>query len=464
MTTTAPVRTTTAPPAHGAPALAPAGRGVGTGVLVLAAAGAAAVLGWWWADTPGVSGLGGWLTGAGRITGLLAGYALPLLLLSMARVPLTERHVGADRLARWHAALGRYSVCLIVAHGVLITWGYAVDAHTGVLPQAGVLLLSYPDVMMATAAAALLVGVGVVSARAARARLRYETWYYLHLYTYLAIALSFAHVFATGAEFADHPVARWTWSALYAVAAAAVLWYRGVVPVRSAWRQRFVVERVVLESSAPGGEVVSVVLRGRDVAAMGARAGQFVRLRPLTREGWWSSHPYSLSAAPAGNLLRITAKALGDHSTSLAALTPGTRVLLAGPYGALTADRRSRRKVLLLAGGVGVTPLRALFQTLPASPGDLTMVVRARTREDLVLADELRQIAARREQHLYLLPGRSGSEADVLLGDRLARVLPDLADHDVYVCGPPGFTDAALAALRRARVPARRVHAEHFAL
>ena len=464
MTTTAPERTTARPGARTALPLSPAGRGVGTGVLAAAAAGAAAVLGWWWANTASVSGLGGWLTGAGRITGLLAGYALPLLLLSMARVPITERHVGADRLARWHAALGRYSVCLIVAHAVLITWGYAVDAHVGLVSQASTLLLSYPDVMMATAAGLLLVGVGVVSARAARARLRYETWYYLHLYTYLAIALCFAHVFATGAEFADHPLARWAWSALYAVAAAAVLWWRGVVPVRSAWRQRFVVERVVVESSVPGGEVVSVVLRGRDVAAMGARAGQFVRLRPLTRDGWWSSHPYSLSAAPAGNLLRITAKALGDHSTSLAALSPGTRVLLAGPYGALTAQRRSRRKVLLLAGGVGVTPLRALFQTLPAARGDLTMVVRARSEDDLVLADELRAIAARRDQHLLLLPGRSGSEADVLLGDRLTRVLPDLADHDVYVCGPPGFTDAALAALRRARVPGRQVHAEHFAL
>ena len=179
-------------PLAAASPLAPAGRGVGTWLLVLAAAGAAAVLGWWWVDTADVSGLGGWLTGAGRITGLLAGYALPLLLLSMARVPLTERHVGADRLARWHASLGRYAVCLIVAHAVLITWGYAVDAHTGVLPQAAALLLSYPDVMMATAAGALLVGVGAVSARAARARLRYETWYYLHLYTYLAIALSFA--------------------------------------------------------------------------------------------------------------------------------------------------------------------------------------------------------------------------------------------------------------------------------
>ena len=459
MTTTAPARTA-ASGARTSDLIAPAGRGVGTTLLAAAGAGAVAVLAWWWASTPVVAGLGGWLTGAGRITGLLAGYAMPLLLLSMARVPAAERHVGADRLARWHAALGRYAVCSIVAHAVLITWGYAVQAHAGLISQASSLLLSYPDVLMATVAGALLIGVGVVSARAARTHLRYETWYYLHLYTYLAIALSFAHVLATGEQFTDHPAARWTWSALYLAAAAAVLWCRGVVPVRACLRQRFVVERVVVES--PG--VVSVVLRGRDVAAMGAQAGQFLRLRFLTRDRWWSSHPYSLSAAPAGNLLRVTAKALGDHSSALTRLLPGTPVLVAGPYGALTAQRRSRAKVLLLAGGIGVTPLRALFQTLPADPGDLTLVYRARTVQEMALRDELAEIASLRGQHLHLLAGRSGSEVDVLLGDRLTRLLPDLVDHDVYVCGPPGFTDAALAALARARVPPRQVHVEHFAL
>ncbi len=425
-----------------------------------AGTGAVAVLAWWWATAAPVSDVGGWLSSGGRLTGLMAGYAMPLLLLSMARVPLAERHVGADRLTRWHARLGCWTLGLVVAHALLITWGYAAATRAGLLDQASTLLLSYPDVLMATVAAALLVGVGVASARAARSRLRYETWYYLHLYTYLAIALSFAHVFATGEQFAAHPFARWAWSALYVVAAAAVLWSRLVAPVRQSLAQRFRVERVVVE----GAGVTSVVLRGRDVAAMDVRPGQFVRVRALTRDGWWSSHPYSLSAAPAGDRLRVTAKGLGDHSAGLADVRPGTRVLVLGPYGALTAERRSRTKVLLLAGGIGVTPLRALFQTLPAAPGDLTLVHRARTVEDMALRDELVEIARRRRQHLHLLPGPSGGAGDPLPGRRLLHVVPDVAEHDVYVCGPPGFTAAARAALHRCGVPRSRVHAEQFSL
>src|SRR5579875_681292 len=185
--------------------------------------GGLAVLALWWHDTPPIHGWGEWLTNAGRITGLLAGYGVIVLVALMARVPAVERGVGADRLARWHAMGGRYVVCLVVAHAALITWGYAALAHTGVIGQAGTLLTSYPDVLMATIAGLLLVGVGIVSARAARRRMRYETWYFLHFYTYLAVALAFSHQFADGAQFMTDAAAGGAWATMYIAVAAAVV-------------------------------------------------------------------------------------------------------------------------------------------------------------------------------------------------------------------------------------------------
>jgi hypothetical protein len=150
-------------------------------VLAAIGLGALAVLALWWHDTPVITGFGDWLTNAGRITGLLAGYGIVVLVALMARLPPLERGLGADRLARWHAMGGRYVVSLVVAHGLLIIWGYSVTAHTDVVSQTKTLLVSYPDVLMASVAGLLLVGVGVVSARAARRRMRDETWYYLHV-------------------------------------------------------------------------------------------------------------------------------------------------------------------------------------------------------------------------------------------------------------------------------------------
>ena len=428
-------------------------------VLVGIGAGAVASVLLWWHNTPAISGFGDALTGAGRITGLLAGYGVVVLVALMARIPPLERGIGADRLARWHARGGRYTVCLVVAHGLLITWGYAVTAHTNVLSQTKTLLVSYPDVLMATVAGLLLVGVGVVSMRAARKKMRYETWYYLHFYTYLAVALAFSHQFATGAEFMHNPSARVLWATMYATVAAAILWYRFVTPIRQALRHQLRIESVRRE--AP--DVVSVVIAGRHLDELRAESGQFFRWRFLTRGMWWVSSPYSLSAAPRGDRLRITVKALGDHSRLLPLLMPGTRVVAEGPYGALTAARRTRRKVLLIAGGVGVTPLRALFQSLPADAGDLTFLYRAGHDLDVVFRAELEKIAADRNARLHIVTGhRVDLGYDPLSSAALARNIPELAHHDVYVCGPTGMTDAVSHALRTANVPRRHIHCERF--
>jgi predicted ferric reductase len=428
-------------------------------VLAVIAGGAAAAMGLWWHNTPSIHGFGDWLTNAGRLTGLLAGYVVVVLVALMARLPPLERGIGTDRLARWHASGGRYVVSLVVAHGLLITWGYAVTAHTNVISQTKTLLTSYPDVLMATVAGLLLVGVGIVSMRAARKRMRYETWYFLHFYTYLAVALAFSHQFATGAEFMNNLAARVVWGGMYAGVAAAILWYRFITPIRQAVHQRLRVEAVVRESA----DVVSVVITGPRVHELVAHPGQFFRWRFLTRDLWWASNPYSLSAAPLANRLRITVKTLGDHSSKLGKLRRGTPVIAEGPYGAMTVARRTRRKVLLVAGGVGVTPLRALFQTLPSRGGDLTFVYRAGQDIDVVFRDELRAIAEKRRARLHIITGhRADLGYDPLSTANLKRNVPDLDRHDVYVCGPAGMTEAVVTSLRDAGVPRRHIHRESF--
>jgi predicted ferric reductase len=437
-----------------------ADRSAAAATLTVIALGGLGVLGLWWQDTGFVYGWADWLTNAGRVTGLLAGYAVIVLLALMARIPWLERRVGTDRLARWHAMGGRYTVSLVVAHTALIIWGYALAAHTGVVPETGTLLTGYPDVLMATVALGLLVVVGVVSARAARRRLRYETWHFIHLYTYLAIALAFAHQFATGADFAGNLRAQVLWSALYVVVGVLLVWYRLISPVARAVRHRF---RVVgLHWESPG--VISVYVTGRRLAELGAQPGQFFRWRFLTRGLWWAANPYSLSATPDGRMLRITVKISGRHSAALAALRPGTAVLAEGPYGSFTALRRRRRRVLLIGAGVGITPLRALFESLPATPGELTLIYRASRPEDLVLFRELDQIATARGARVhYLVGARRAGRRDRFSAERLARLVPRLAEHDVYVCGPDALTAALRGELHRAGVPRGNIHTESFA-
>ncbi|MFF9313764.1 ferric reductase-like transmembrane domain-containing protein [Streptomyces sp. NPDC014748] len=430
-------------------------------LLVAVGAGAAGVVWLWWANTPSVAGNGGRILNAGRITGLLAGYLMALVVLQMARVPALERRVGSDRVARWHAMSGRYTLCLVLAHVFLTMWGYAVQAGRSLGDVVGQTVQSVeqlPDLGKAAIGTGLFVLIGLTSIGAVRRRLPYDTWYHVHLLTYAAVFLTFWHQITTGNDFAVQPAAKTVWYGLYGTVTALVVWYRILTPVRLNLKHRMRVEAVIEET--PG--IVSVLIGGRKLHRMGAEAGQFFRWRFLAPGMRFSSHPYSLSAAPRPGLLRITVKAIGDHSARLRELEPGTRVWAEGPYGALTAARRSRGKVLLVAGGVGITPMRALFETLPGAAGDITLLYRANSTQDLALWGELAKIADERGARLMYAVNSPDGERPDISAESLRRKIADIDRHDVFLCGPPGFARSVYEALRGAGVPARRIHHESF--
>jgi ferredoxin-NADP reductase len=217
--------------------------------------------------------------------------------------------------------------------------------------------------------------------------------------------------------------------------------------------------------------VVSVHLRGRDLDRLGARAGQFFTWRFLDGPGRTRGHPYSLSAPVTSDWMRITVKDLGDGSSALAHVRPGTRVLVEGPYGRLHSGVRTRPKVTLLAGGIGVTPLRALLEELPYAPGEATLIYRAHASRDLVLRREIDDLATRRGARVFYVlgprvPGRPSwlPQGAAHLSDAAAlrELVPDVAEHDVYICGAGPWMEAAGAAARAAGVPAENVHLERF--
>jgi predicted ferric reductase len=402
-----------------------------------------------------LSAPGGIATALGRLTGLLAAYAMVVVVLLVARVPPLERAVGQDRLVAWHRRLGPWPLFLLLAHGILITIGYAAQARDGVLHQFGQLLWTYPGILAATAGALCLFAAGISSYRLARRRLAYETWWSVHLYTYLALFLSFSHQIDTGASFVGHPVARLWWTTLWLGTLGVVVAARIGLPLWRSLRHR--VRVVDVRPEGPG--VVSVLLRGRRLDRLPVAGGQFFQWRFLRRGLWWQAHPYSLSAAPSGDLLRITVKHLGDHSAGLARLVPGTRVAIEGPYGSFTADTAKADRLLLIGAGVGTAPILALLQELPRE-ADVTVLLRASTAAELVLRDEIADEVGERDGRLVELIGpRDRVRLDA---GELRRIVPDVRRRDVYLCGPDALARRLAAELEHAGVPERRIHFESF--
>lgn len=398
---------------------------------------------------------GGGLIATGRLAGFVGAYLLLIMVLLVGRVPWLERAVGQDHLLRCHRRIAPWALLLITAHVVTITLGYAESSRVGAMHQLWSFVTSYPWMLAAVVAFLLLVMAGVVSVRAVRRRMKYETWWAVHLYTYLALALAFGHQITAGASFVGHPLTRIYWIAVWLATAGVVLGWRVVLPLCRSLRHQLRV--VSVREEAPG--VYAVVCAGRRVERLAVSGGQFLLWRFLAKGLWWHANPFSLSALPHPPYLRVTVKAVGDQSRAIARLRPGTRVFIEGPYGLFTAHARIKPRVALIGAGVGVTPLRALLEDLPPSI-DVSMVVRTSGSDDFVHRRELAAMVADRGGRLQHLPGSRGR---VPLDPRALRTLvPDIAQRDVFICGPEGFSRDVARAAALLGVPPDRIHREEF--
>ena len=388
-----------------------------------------------------------------HLFGMLAGYGVVVLIVLMSRSPALERKIGSDRLARWHSRGGRLVVTAVVVHAVAAVAGLAAARREGVALAAWH-VLRLPWLISATLGTVLLLAVAVVSIRAARKRVRFETWHALHLMVYLAVAMGFVHQLA-GPDLAGHRVVQVLWALLYTQAFALVLIHRVITPLRSAGRHRMRVSAVVAE----GDGVTSLVVEGRHLDELQAESGQFFRWRFLTPDSWWTAHPFSLSAPPSATHLRLTVKSLGDGSGFLQRVEPGTWVMAEGPYGAMTARRRTRHDVLLVAGGVGITPMRALFESMPLAPGqDMLLLYRVRSRDGAVFRAELDALARRNGARVIYLEDGAGRFSPELF----RYYVPNLLERDVFLCGPPAMATAVRTSLTAAGLPHAQLHEERF--
>jgi ferredoxin-NADP reductase len=240
--------------------------------------------------------------------------------------------------------------------------------------------------------------------------------------------------------------------------AFSVIWWRIGIPLVRSLRHNLRVENIVVEG--PG--IVSVIMRGRKLHKLAAEGGQFFSWRFLTKGHFLMSHPYSLSAAPTEHFLRITVKDLGDHSRSLAFLKPGVRVFVEGPYGAFIAGRSTRTHIVMVGGGVGITPVRALMDEFKDGV-ELDVIYRVSRVEDLVLKEELDYLVANSNGSMrvhYLVGSRKEHPMDA---EALEKLVPWIADSDIYICGPGPLVETVKRAAADLGVPKNRFHDEAFA-
>ena len=405
---------------------------------------------------------GGRAVALGRLAGLLLGSSVLFQLILVSRLPWIEPSLGCDRLYRWHRRLGFSIGSLLLVHPALLTVGSARRHHLAISRQFMDLAADWRT-GLAMAALVVIVLMVTLSTPVIRRRLTYETWHMSHLAMYVALVLGSVHQ-AGGVEMAGQ---RWWadyWFAMQIAVIGGLVVFRAGRPIFRSARHRFRIDRIVTESD----DVTSVYLTGRQLDRFAFRPGQYVNVVFMSK-GRWSPHPFSFSAAPNGQFLRVSIKAAGDFTDRIRELTPGTRALLEGPLGAFIAAE-AREKYLMVAGGIGITPIRALIESLAAAGRDIVLLYSVKTANDLVFASELRGLTAHCHFIVSRYTGTTETDADHAGHERgridlpmLARLVPDVRDREVFICGPQPMMKVVAAALDTLQVRESSIHYEQFA-
>jgi len=290
----------------------------------------------------------------------------------------------------------------------------------------------------------------------------------VHLFAYGAVMLAIPHQINVGTDIAGKPMAQIFWISAYLFVGLNILWFRLLSPIVISSIHGLKVSEVISESS----DATSIYISGRKLKNLQAKSGQFFILRFVNLRQWWRAHPFSLSAAPSNDELRFTIGNRGDDTALMQQMTPGTRIILEGPYGVFTEDRRTQDNVVLIAAGIGAPPIRALAENIAAKAGEVTIIYRVKDKTDAALAQEISEIAKVRGFYLHILDGSrrfptswlpKGENDELTDDERLIALCPKIAKSDVYICGPAAFTQTVEKSLHLAGTPASQIHSEEFA-
>jgi len=235
---------------------------------------------------------------------------------------------------------------------------------------------------------------------------------------------------------------------------------------RLSWTQARVVD--LLDETA---SVRSIVVEPPEWP--GHRAGQHVDVRLTAEDGYQAQRSYSIASAPEDDHLVLTVERLEDGEVSpylVGELRPGDELELRGPIGGYFVWEESLGgPLLLIAGGSGVVPLRAMLRhrSAVASVVPVRLLYSARSLADVIYRDELMQAATGLVDIRFTLT-RARPEGWTGYDRRIDRELlaevawPPDDDPLVYVCGPTGFVETAAGSLVDLGHDPGRIRTERF--
>jgi len=428
---------------------------------------AAIVFGFWWQGNSQLlasSQLSLSILAIARLVGMAATFTALTQFVLMGRQGWLEPIFGLDRLAVFHRRNGVATLLLVLLHPTLIVTGYSLLNGIGPIEQYLAFYGSSVLVLANIAVVLMILTVGA-SIYIVRKHLKFETWYLVHLANYLAVILFAWHQFMSGSDLLGNNLLRYYWFGIYIFAGLNILVWRWIKPFAQSAYFDFKVEKIQAETPT----TTNVYITGKNMGQFKSKGGQFVMVRFLTKGLAGQEHPFSMSMLPNQNQIRLTIKAQGDFTNQMPNLKAGTKVIVSGPHGAFTHDKQVTNKVLYIAGGIGITPIRALVEERSNAGlrNSAAMLYGNRNQGDSALLEELLTLGAKINMPIFNVLSEQADykgEKGYIDAEKIKRLVPDFATRDIFLCGPPPMMNGIVAALKQLGMPANQIHYERFSL
>jgi len=410
------------------------------------------ILFFWWGGSSAFFSNGKTFVALGRLTGLLAEFLILAGLILISRLPFLEKVYGFDELNKIHRWIGYGLVTVIVSHPLFLLIGYSSANEISLFKQFINFITKWEDVSGAFFGIIILIVVGIISMPKIRWKLKYETWHFVHLFMYLAIGLVFSHQINSGDV--SNGTALFYWFLINFVVFGVLIFYRFLRPIILFLRHEFYIEKVAQETH----DVCSVYIGGKNLDKFKFESGQHLRILFLDKK-MLQFHPFSFSSAYNGKFLRISIKNSGDFTSQIGNLKEGTKIIIDGPLGKFTELSAVKNKYLLIAGGIGITPIKAMIESLSEKGRDFIFIFGNKTEKDIVFKKELDKIP-----HHYVLSREKKNEYEngYIDGEKIQRIAPDFKERDIYICGPDLMLNSILDTLKNLGVDKSQIHYEKF--
>lgn len=407
--------------------------------------------------------LGVYIYDFGRLLAII-GYVLVFMQFVLSsKIKFIESGIGLDKLIMLHRKFGVIGLIFILIHPIALYAGNIFQAY-GIQDFTGYLKSMFLASLFLKIVGLISLIILCVSAGMAilykYVKMKYETWKNVHIIIYSALPIAFVHSIRLGSDIRSVSMKIYWWILLFLF--SIILIYK-ILMIFQQKRNPFSISGVIQETH----DIWSLFFSGKN---HNYKPGQFMIIRLLQKGKLSEPHPFTISSSPTSNELSISVKSVGDFTSKISSVTTSDIAYIDKPYGVFSFLNYDAKKLVFIAGGIGITPFISMLRYIHDKKLDreITLIWGNKTSADIAFKNEFDGIISDMPslKVVHIMSGQADwqGEKGYVDAEKIKKYVADFENSQFFVCGPPVMMSKVIETLKELGISKRKIHYERFAL